>query len=221
MMAARAALLSHGLSKRDLKRLEQGRDFGRLILRAPIDGVIVNDQAVLGQFVRPGTLLMRIADESTMWVEAHVPPEQLPKIVVGADAWVNIKGSDERLPAKIVTIHHELDPATRTAVVRLQADNRDHRLYPGMFVEVGLQGGKRTLALLLPASAVQRQGTEQIVFVERSPNVYERREVEATPATPELMRIRSGLKSGERVVTRGAFALLSELLKSGFEAHQH
>ncbi len=221
MLAARATLAAHGLTERDMKQLEQGKDFGRLTLRAPMAGTVVSDRAVLGQHVAPGDRLMRVANETTLWVEANLPPEHLSELDRNAGATVIMRKRDTRLPASIVTIHHELDQTTRTAVVRLEVGNRQHRLHPGMFVDVELQTGTNGQALTLPAEAVQRQGTEQIVFVETAPGVFERREIEAVPAGARRMRVRSGLKAGERIVTQGAFTLLSELMKSGFEAHQH
>ena len=221
MLAASATLSAHGLGKGDLKRLEQGKGFGLLVLRAPIAGTVVDDTAVLGQHVTPGDRLMRIADEDTLWVEANLPPERISALAIGARAMVETNDKSVRAPARVIAFHHELDAATRTAVVRMQVDNSQHRLHPGMFVNAELSVGAADKALLLPAEAVQRQGVEQVVFVETRPGVFERREVQAEAVGLGMMRIRSGLKRGERVVTRGAFALLSELLKSGFEAHQH
>lgn len=220
-LAARATLVSYGLPEAGIARLEEGKNFGLVTLRAAIGGTVVADEAVLGQHIAAGSRLMRIVDESTLWVEVNLPPAQLSRVEPGAAAMVMARGEDGYLPAEVVGIHHELDAATRTAVVRLEVDNASHTLHAGMFVDAQIRTGSGKKALLLPQAAVQQQGTEQIVFVEEEPGRFERREVDVVPAGMGQVAVNSGLKEGENVVTHGSFVLLSELLKSGFEAHQH
>ncbi len=220
-LAARATLASYGLSESKIRRLDDGKGFGLVTLRAAIDGTVIADQVVLGQHIAAGSRLMRIVDESTVWVEANIPPSRLMDVQAGAAASVVAKGTTQYLQAKVAAIHHELDATTRTAIVRLEVDNAKHALHAGMFVDVEIRLGDGEEGLLLPASAVQRQGSEHIVFVEEKTGHFERREVEVEAVGMGKVRIRSGLKAGEKVVFEGSFALLSELLKSGFEAHNH
>lgn len=220
-LATRATLVSYGLSERDIAGLEAGKRFGLVTLRAAINGTVVADDVVLGQHIAAGSLLMRIIDEESVWVEVNLPPAQLQKIETGAVASVVSNGEREHMRGKVVGVHHELDAATRTAVVRLEIDNSSHALHAGMFVDAEISIGSGKPALLLPETAIQRQGNERIVFVEEEPGHFERREVEVESAGMGQVEIHSGIKAGERVATKGAFVLLSELLKSGFEAHNH
>lgn len=220
-LAARATLVSYGLSEGDIAGLEAGKGFGLVMLRAPIGGTVVADEVVLGQHIPAGSRLMRIIDEESVWVEVNLPPAQLQRIEPDAIASVIAKGEKRRMHARVVGIHHELDAVTRTAVVRLEVDNSAHTLHAGMFVDAEISIGRGKQALLLPETAIQRQGSERIVFVEEEPGRFERREVEIEPVGMGQVAIHSGLQEGDRVVVQGVFALLSELLKSGFEAHNH
>jgi len=220
-LATQATLVSYGLSERDIEGLEAGKNFGLVTLRAPINGTVVADDVVIGQHIPAGALLMRIIDEKNVWVEVNLPPAQLQHVEIGVAASLPSNGEREHMRAKVVGIHHELDAATRTAVVRLEVDNSSHALHAGMFVDAEISIGRGQQALLLPETAIQRQGNERIVFVEEEPGHFERREVEVNSAGMGQVEIHSGVKVGERVVTEGAFVLLSELLKSGFEAHNH
>jgi len=216
-LAARATLVSYGLTGNDIGRLDGKQAFGLITLRAPISGVVGSDKFVLGQYVSPGTRLMRISDVSTVWVEANVPPDQFHLIHKGDETDVISKGGEVQSSGKVVGVHYELDASTRTALVRIEVDNRDRKFNPGMFVNVEIRaGGGGRSKLLIPLSAVQQQGEEHVVFVQKSPGVFVLRKVEIRSAGPGMVSVDSGLKAGEMVVTNGTFAVLSELLKAGF-----
>ncbi len=221
LAAAKASLYSYGLNKADVSSLLKQEAYGLLTLRAPHAGTVVADDFRLGQHLAAGTRLMQIVDESHVWVEVQIPESLLSDIQVGQSASVNPKGSNEHYQGTVINIHHQLDAVTRTAGVRLNILNSNDRLHPGMFVraEIGISSG--TEALLITAYAVQRQGSELIVFVEAEPGHFERREVETSKASMGMVSILKGVKPGERVVTQGAFVLASELAKAGFEVHNH
>ncbi|MDQ6977339.1 MAG: efflux RND transporter periplasmic adaptor subunit, partial [Ghiorsea sp.] len=121
-----------------------------------------------------------------------------------------------------INVYHQLDTITRTVGVRLQVQNPHDVLHPGMFVTAEIESGRGDVeVLLLPEEAVQRQGSELIVFIEEEPGHFERREVEVGKTSLGLVPILKGIKEGENVVVKGAFVLASELAKSGFAVHNH
>jgi len=220
LAAARATLASYGLRSRDIDALIKQSDYGQLTLRASRSGVIVADDFRLGQHIAAGTLLMQIADEKTLWVEARVPSTQLSGIRAGQTASIMPKGSNQHYTGKVVNIHPQLDITTRTAGVRLEVENKDAALHPGMFVDTAIDAGTGGKALLLSQEAIQRQDGEMIVFVEREPGHYVRQEVRVGAASMGRIPVLAGLKAGDRVVTTGAFAVASELAKASFEEEE-
>ncbi|MDX8413315.1 MAG: efflux RND transporter periplasmic adaptor subunit [Mariprofundales bacterium] len=221
LAAAKATLFSYGLNREDIAGLMNQKIYGLLTLRAPNIGTVVADDFRIGQHLAAGSRLMQVVDESHVWVEVNIAETQLASIRIGQLAVVTPKGSNLRYTGSVSNIHHQLDAVTRTAGVRLTIANRDDGLHPGMFVQAEIAAGSRAKALLIPEAAVQRQGSELIVFIEEEPGHFERREVEVGEAKMGMMVIQKGVKAGESIVVKGTFVLASELAKAGFEVHNH
>ncbi len=225
---ARARVRAFGMTEAQvaamLRTPDPARAIGTFDLLSPQSGTVINDDFVLGEMAEPGRLLFTVVDESSVWVVAHLAPEDAGLAVPGAPTQVRLKrtgGATLSLPGRVAQVQHQVDEATRTFPVRIEVPNRGHALHPGLFVEVAIQGGSANPQVVIPESAVQRQGTELVVFVEAEPGKYERREVQVGIPAGGHVPVQSGLAPGERVVTAGAFALLSELAKAGFEVHNH
>jgi len=221
LAAAKATLFSYGLNQREVSRLLKQKVYGLLTLRAPHAGTVVADDFRLGQHLAAGSRLMQVVDESHVWVEINVPEVQRDLIRVGQSASVQRKGSTQQHTGRVITLHHQLDAVTRTAGVRLEIQNIHDLLHPGMFVQAEIAIAAGDTALLIAEQAVQRQGSELIVFVEEEPGHFERREVAVGKANMGMVALLKGVKAGEAVVIEGAFVLVSELAKAGFEVHNH
>jgi len=221
LSASRASLAAYGLSRQRIDALNRVKNYGELTLRASNEGTVISDDFRIGQHITAGMLLLQIVDESTMWVEVKLSLSQMHGVQQGQKAFVSIQGSQQRYVAKVINLHHQLDQTTRTVGVRLEVDNHENHFHPGMFVQAEIQTGSGDSALLLPAQAVQRQGSELIVFVEEEKGHFERREVRVAKSPMGLVSVLEGVKVGESVVVKGAFVLSSELAKSGFAVHNH
>ncbi len=220
---ARAKVLAYGMTRSELTRLlgsgDAARAEGRFQLQAGQNGTVIEDAFVVGELVEPGRELFTISDESRLWVEARLSPEQAANIKPDTPAIVIFQ--TQRIPARVTQVHHALDESTRTLGVRLEIPNPDDRLHPGLFVKTLIQGDTSTKALALPSEAILRSpdGDWQ-VFIEHQPGEFEPQEVDVVRNSGNLTMI-EGLEPGARVVTKGAFFLQSELAKSGFEVHNH
>jgi RND family efflux transporter MFP subunit len=220
---ARARVRAYGMTEDEIKTLLDSRNAelanGQFRLLAPQDGTVIRDDFILGELLEPGRMLFEISDESVLWVEARLTPDEAVQIEVNARATMVV---DERLvEGRVTQVHHALDEDTRTLAVRIEVPNPDDRLHPGLFVEALIEGMTSERVLAVPNDAVLRSpdGDWQ-VFVEHESGEYEPHEVEVIRTTPEFTVI-DGLEPGYRVVTRGAFFLQSELAKSGFDIHNH
>ncbi len=127
---------------------------GTFQLLSPQDGRILHDEFIVGERVEPGHELMAIADESVMWVEARISPNKLNRISLGNKATIQI--SNLKFAAKVSQIHHALDETTRTIAIRLEVDNMDDQLHPGMFVTANIETIATSRALAVPEAAVLR-----------------------------------------------------------------
>jgi cobalt-zinc-cadmium efflux system membrane fusion protein len=117
---------------------------------------------------------------------------------------------DEKFPARIEFVADAIDPASRTVKARASVANADRRLKSEMFVNAELATPVDAVPKV-PASAVLLLGDKQFVFVDLGDFVYERRTVAADEIRLGLMRVRSGVKPGEKVVVEGGL-LLQQLL---------
>lgn len=229
--AARRRLARLGVAPGELDRLTGGGEPRELLsVPSPLPGTVMRTYVLAGAAVEPGTPLFEIADLSVVDVVAQVPERSLPLIREGARASVSIvafpgwhvEGTVERLRGG-------LDPETRTMQAVIHVANRGGRLRPGMFASVRIEvphdqadAQDRETVLLIPRSAVVNDGEERIVFVEVGERTYERREVRVEPhaggalgaEASSQLRVREGLRAGDRVVSRGAFVLKSELGKA-------
>jgi len=216
LAAAKASLFSYGLSRNDISGLLKQNRYGLLSLRAPHAGTVVADDFRMGQHLAAGSRLMQVIDESHVWVEVKIPESQLSEIKRGQVATVVLKSGNKQYAGRVINIHHQLDPATRTAGVRLQVKNSADELHPGMFVQAKIKTGSAGEALFLPERAVQRQGKENIVFIRNKSGDFVRREVRIGKPVGAFVPVFDGVKAGETVVVSGAFSLISELMKSSF-----
>lgn len=221
---ARSRVLAYGMTEVQIAALlaeAAQRADGTFELLAPQDGTVIQDDFIQGELVAPGRVLFEITDERVRWVEARLPPGEAARVSIGDAARVTA-GQDERwLDGQIVQIHHRLDEATRTQAVRVAVPDPDHRLHPGVFVDVVVQVGAGEPVLAVPETAVLRapDGDWQ-VFVAEGEDSFRPAEVELVRTAGGLAVI-DGLAAGTRVVTSGAFFLQSELAKGGFDPHNH
>ncbi len=218
-----ARVLAYGMTRKQintlLKKGKASSATGSFDLLSPQAGTIINDDFIVGELSEPGRLLFSITDESTLWVDARLTPEEAELVKAGQNAL--IKTARLELPGKVIQVKHALDERTRTWPVRIEVANPDDHLHPGLFVTAEIQSNRQETAIAVPVTAVLRSpdGDWQ-VFVEEEPGHYVPREVEVVRTVGNRMVV-DGLTEGERIVSKGAFFIQSEIAKSGFEVHNH
>jgi len=210
---ARAALSAYGLSSREIESLARDKrpKFGRLVLRAPLAGTVVADHFRLGENIAPGRMLMQIANEATVWVEASMKPEDAGRTRMGISARIGFE--NEWLTGKVVQLHHQIDPITRTRGVRIEVDNRNDMLHQGQFVDVQIRVGTGKKVPTVPAKAVILMQGSSVVFKQEGSKLHVQK-VKMGASLGGWTEIKSGLVPGDMIVSKGAFLLKSMLLKS-------
>lgn len=190
----------------------------QVAVRAPLAGVITERKFNSGAGVEAATPIFAISNLSTVYVIANVPEASVGKLFVGAIAEIK-SPSIGTINGRVGYIDPRLDETSRTARVRLEVPNTNGKLRAGMFTEVGFQTGTNATdgeELVVPSDAIQREGEKTIVFVPKDdePGAFEVREIEVGGDIEGYTRVISGLKIGEKVVTKGSFTLKTQMLKS-------
>lgn len=202
-------------------------DITLVAVRAPVSGKVVERQVNTGAGVQAGTPMFTVANTSTVWVVANVPEAQMPLMRPGAPAEVRSAAlGDSVLYGRVNYIDPRVDEEMRAGRVRVELQNPGEQLKAGMFVEVGFQAGTGTGSaqeLVVREEAVQRIGERTVVFIPKDTEegAFEVREVELGMVSDGYARIRSGLRLGEKVVTKGSFTLKTQLQKGEMGEHGH
>lgn len=195
----------------EIHRLEQTRTPSRaLTFVSPISGVVTAKNVVQGASVNVGDTPYEITDLSEVWVMADAYESDLGSVHVGMPAVLTVKTYPGRsFRGNVAFIDPLLDPATRTAKVHMHFANRGLELKPEMYGDVVLEGRDRT-GLRVPADAVIRSGTKDVVFIALGEGKFSPREVQLGARNGSEVEVKSGLKAGEQVVTRANFLVDSE-----------
>jgi len=221
-----ARLSAFGLSNDAIKSLKKSAmtNLGQYTLKAQTNGAVLSDDFRQGQRVESGDTLIELADEHALWVEARLAPTMQLAIPVGSTAQVAVGNASYK--AKVTQKAHTIDPITRTRIVRLQVENDDHNLHPGLFADVYFSFETEQQVFAVPEEALMRGGDgDWQVFVEEN-GEYKGVEIElgrtfSHASTAQKMREISGLAAGTNVVIQGAFYVAAEIAKGGFDAHGH
>ena len=205
--AALMQLHALGVDDAALEQIRQGRQVrgGEGLIRSPIDGVVVERLITPGQLLQAGsTPCFTVADLSTVWVMANVFGTDLPYVAVGDPADITPGDTPNVLPGKVDYIAAMVDPNTRAVSVRIVARNPQGILKRDEYVRVALHSRRDSEGLLAPASAILRDDENlPFVFVADADGTFARRRIEIGPQIGDRIEVRSGLKSGERVVVEG------------------
>ncbi|MDT0617458.1 efflux RND transporter periplasmic adaptor subunit [Salinisphaera sp. P385] len=218
--AARKRLMLWDISPAQVRAIERrGEAYEYLPIHAPKSGTVVEKMINEGSHMKTGDMLLRIADLSTVWIDAEVYEADLPLIDKGMTAEVNLPyGPDKQYRAKVDYIYPYLEGKTRTARIRLVLDNPNGALKPDMYAEVKLQAdlGRR---LMVPEGAVLVAGESRVVFKDLGEDgKLKPVRVKTGQRVDGWVEIRQGLDPGDDVITSGNFLIAAEAkLKTGIE----
>lgn len=210
LAAARLRLSAWDVPASEIARLESSKEARRTFpLLATHKGVVVAKQAVAGTFIDPSVELYTISDLATVWLLADVYEADARFVKVGQTAKVTLQGEAAPIDAVVAFVPPTIDEATRTLKVRIDLPNKERRIRPGAFADVGMSFDLDR-GLGVPESAVIRTGTRSIVFVVHQQAHAVPREVVLGPLVNGRYRVLSGVVAGEAVATGAQFLLDSE-----------
>lgn len=211
--AARQRLILLGLHADQIQRLtEPAQIVSELIVSAPEGGVVIARAINPGQVVAAGQELFVVADLGTVWVIGDLYEKDFANVRVGTPATVSIPAlRSGATRGRVAYIDPRVDPATRTAKVRVEVPNGDGALRLGMFAEVTFSSAAGARRTVVPRAAVQSIGGRSVVYVATDDEGrFLERSVELGALSGETVEVISGVKVGERVATKGSFYLRAE-----------
>ncbi len=174
------------------------------VIRAPFDGVMGARLVSPGQMVGRLTPLASLVDQSRVKVEFRLPERLAPSVHIGMPVALRVAAwPDEAFEGQVSFISPDLDPATRTLLVRADLDNSSGRLRGGMFARVDLVLNEIPDALLIPDIALMQRGDKTFVYVVGDDSRAQLREVTTGPRVSGRVLVLSGLAPREVVVTEG------------------
>jgi RND family efflux transporter MFP subunit len=197
-------------------------DAYRLAVRSPIDGVLASRSFLLGERVEAGQMLSLVTDPSLVWVRLDLPPGRVDPAAI-AGATLSGEGSIEAVRARrVVSVGPTVDPTTRAIPVVVEVANPGTAFPLGALVTGWALVGEPVRALAVPSAAVVDEDGVLVSYVQIAGESFERRAVEVGATDGEWTIVLSGVRRGERVVTRGQYPIkLSSLNTSEISDHGH
>ncbi len=191
-------------------------------LRAPLDGVVVDQQLVVGEVVDTSRVLFRVADTSRMWLMLDVRLEEADKLALGQPVHFLPDGSRREVGGKLTWISTTADERTRTVKVRADLPNPTGRLRNETFGTGRIVPRQEADAIVVPNEAIHWEGCCHVVFVrdkgffdsDQSFKVFHVRTVRTGAKNEKFAEILAGVLPGEVVATTGSDVLRAQLLKN-------
>lgn len=175
------------------------------LIKAPFEGMLGLTEVSLGALVSGETALVTIVDLDPINVDFHVPESYLPFVHVGDMVDVTIEDFDILpIEAKIIAISPEIDETTRTVSLRAQMSNKEQAYRPGEFAHVLVTAGEINDAVLIPQTAIEREGEEEHVWLVVD-NVAVKTTVSTGMRDGNEVEITHGVKADDVVISAGQF----------------
>jgi membrane fusion protein, heavy metal efflux system len=193
------------------------------VLRAPINGVVAEVFAALGASFDEGAPLFSIVRTDRVELQAHVPASEAPLGSDVHDIAVEIPGRADPLVVDADHMHYAgiIDPKTRALPVQFDVDNRAGLLLIGQTPTAILYTGRRERMITVPKEAVLMEAGRPYVFVQTGGESFSRRYIEIATRDGDMVGVRSGVKTADRVVTRGAYDVQLASAAGGLPAEGH
>ena len=200
-----------GVSRSEIDRIvATGQPLRATSIHAPIAGVVIRKDVVLGSFVTPEMVLYEIVDLRKVYVVADLFQGDVPSVPVGTRGTFTMPRQPGRsFEAEVDLVYPEVDLAARTTRVRLRVDNPERALLPGQFGTVTFATAASDV-VVVPRDAVIDTGQATYVFVVEADGRYVPRSVELGRVADDAVEIRRGVEAGTKLVSGATFLIDAE-----------
>lgn len=207
-------LRNMGVSDYDITLLAKNeKPQANLVVRSPIQGVVVKRQTEPGAFVNVGDVIVSLADPKSLWFLGNIFEKDLRTVAVGQQLILKTEAyPDREFIAQANYVSPSIDPETRALLIRADVNNTDGLLRPDMFMSAKLMIGKG-LAVVVPQSAIIRIREMRYAIVQVGPEIYRRLPVKGYDLDAKHFAITEGVSPGLTVLIDGAVLLNDRFAK--------
>ena len=212
--AASNRLRNIGVSDQEIAQLGSNqRTQSNLLIRSPIQGVVIKRNTEPGAFVNSGDVLASLADPKALWFLGNVFEKDIRLLSSGQQLILKTEAYPDRVfIAQTNYVAPSVDPETRALLIRADVKNNDGLLRPDMFMSAKLLVGKG-LAVVVPQSAIVRIREMRYAIVRVAPDTFRRLPVKGYDLDGKRFAITDGLGAGLMVLTDGAVLLNDRFAK--------
>lgn len=196
---------------------EKGKPSRYHELKSPLDGLVIERNLMLGEFVDTSRNAFTVADLSVLWVETAIAPNDLPSVKEGQD--VVIDGSGKQGKGKLIFVSPAINPDTRSAKAIVELENSNGTWRSGDYANASIITGTQEAGLVIPKVAIQTVEGKPTVFVKTAKG-FERRVITPGKSDAQQTEVSEGLEVGEEIAVGNTFILKAEAGKAEAE-HSH
>jgi RND family efflux transporter MFP subunit len=232
LSAAEALRKTYDNAKKQLAERPRTGDPGSglpaVALKAPIPGVVVSVRAAVGEYVHTDTPVFTLLNPESVLIEARLPESDLGRLgpshgatyetAAAPGTFVPILGAGG---GRLVALGTTVDTKTRTLPLVYEVPNAHGHLRIGMALTVYVETARATEALAVPVSALVDEDGRTVAFVQVSGETFQKRDLTIGIQDGEFVQVIAGLTAGERVVTKGAYAIRLASVSTTIPAHGH
>ncbi len=197
-------------------------------LRAPIAGVLNSVAAGPGEVVAANQPVFTVLNPETVWIEASIPESGLARLSKAKEASIELPGEPGHFNpitgdgrGRLLSLGLEVDSNTRTVPLLYETDNHGGHLRVGQNVTLHVETARADESVAVPESALVEEGDQLVAFVQVSGETFEKREIKAGIRDTGFVQVLAGIKAGERVVTKGAYAIRLSSISGVIPEHGH
>ncbi len=210
--AAARKLRLYGMTDRQINQLKPDNFQTKMAFMAPASGIVTDIAVAEGEYIAEGSVLYRLEDMNTVWVEAELYPSEAALVSVGDKIRVSVDGQNTQLlEADVSFINPEFRRSTQVTIMRASLGNTKNPLKPGQQVRVALT---RTTSdvITVPIDAVIRDQHGSHVYTQNGNNTFQLQAVTTGVDNEDQVEVVRGLHQGDTVVVTGAYLLYSEMI---------
>ena len=217
LRSAEQKLHALGFSEEYLKKLpaEPEARLTRYEIMAPFNSTVIVKHVSLGEVLTGDSEIFVVADLSSVWVDLGVYQKDLPFIKKGQSVVISAGPGIPKATGEIAYVGPVVAKETRTALARIILPNPERNWRPGLFVTASITVDQIDVPLSIPKTALQTMDEKSVVFVQTDEG-FEAQPVFIGRSNETHVEVLSGLSPGQRYVTKGGFALKSELSRESF-----